>query len=245
VKKYKLIKTYPGSNSLGTIVSAIPHPEAGAQSARYIDSSNKYYGWHEIEDYPEFWEEIKEPQFKVGGWVMWEKEKMVRKIKSLDPFEWYNDFDDGSWLNRHPNEYRLAINDEIEACLIKEAEKRGFVTGTKYKYPDIPSIETRTIKCNKFKYNPKWDILYEVITGSNIYYENKWAEIVEEEEIKISEYEVKFNSSYISIGCKKYSFIEVRSLYENCLTFGINSIIAYNHITVDFAVIKKIYDRIK
>lgn len=51
MKKYKLIKIFPGSPSLGTIIE-----DTGQGS--YKMNNSQYYGKINIENYPEFWEEI-------------------------------------------------------------------------------------------------------------------------------------------------------------------------------------------
>lgn len=52
MKKYKLIKIYPGSPKLGTIAEGI----YGGESYSYNEYSNVSKG--SIEDYPEYWEEV-------------------------------------------------------------------------------------------------------------------------------------------------------------------------------------------
>ena len=52
MKKYKLIKIYPGSPKLGTIAEGI----YGGESYTYNEYSSVSRG--SIEDYPEYWEEL-------------------------------------------------------------------------------------------------------------------------------------------------------------------------------------------
>jgi hypothetical protein len=62
-------------------------------------------------------ENIKEI-YKVGDWVVWKYKdnsiKLIRKIKSLNPFAWENDYDNGQNFRDFPEEYRLATIEEIK-----------------------------------------------------------------------------------------------------------------------------------
>lgn len=50
--------------------------------------------------------------YKEGDWVWWEY-GAIRQIKSLNPFSWKDDEDEGTNLLNCPEEYRLATNKEI------------------------------------------------------------------------------------------------------------------------------------
>jgi hypothetical protein len=60
MKKYELIKTYPGSPKLGTIVESV----YGSESYTY----NEYHLLSKgcIEDYPKYWKEIINITFNVN-----------------------------------------------------------------------------------------------------------------------------------------------------------------------------------
>ena len=65
MKKYKLIKEYPGSPKLGTIVEK--DERYGSYIYKYIESNRnlgvlKYH----VEDNPEYWEEVIENKFMVS-----------------------------------------------------------------------------------------------------------------------------------------------------------------------------------
>jgi len=78
--------------------------------------------------------------------------------------------------------FRIATTPEIESALIKEAERRGFKIGTKY-------ISARTggeatIKQLPKYYDNSYGIDKDMLTdgwGGCIYYQGKWAEIIEPE----------------------------------------------------------------
>lgn len=67
MKKWKLIKKYPGSKELGTIVSNHKDPyylydNPGSYSSFYIHIS-------EVENYKEFWEEIVEKNYQILSYI--------------------------------------------------------------------------------------------------------------------------------------------------------------------------------
>lgn len=56
MKKYKLIKKFPNSPELGTVV----FKAGGLNPELYGDEQNNFFFKEEdVENYPEFWEEIK------------------------------------------------------------------------------------------------------------------------------------------------------------------------------------------
>lgn len=236
MKKYKLIKKYPGSPLVGTTVEEDSHNQ-------YVTEDIIIFSKAEVETYSEFWEEVKE--FKVDDWVRWIGWPgiSIRKIKSLDPFKWYENDDDGYRLKKYPEEYRLATPEEIETYLIAEAKRKGFEVGVQFK--SAYTGRERIIR-NGIFYCAGDLIENDRFNGDIIYNgdTNKWAEIIKKEEIKIGEYVAKFGNDTVSFGCKKYTKMEVKDLYEVCLTFGIFSIHAHNHL-VPFELIKKIYNRMK
>ena len=59
--KYKLIKEYPGSPKLGTVV--IKNNDFGGYS--YIEPNIQEYSKGVIEQYPEFWEEVVEKDYEI------------------------------------------------------------------------------------------------------------------------------------------------------------------------------------
>lgn len=256
--KYKLIKSYPNSRETGTIVSPVPQPDTASKTSRYIDSSGRYYGWHEVEDYPEYWEEIKEPIFKVGDWIYCESEwtDPVRRVESVKDDKFiilenvYPDSYSKGVRTYLAKNFRLATTQEIETHLIAEAKKRGFAKGVSYRYPDRPDLGIRKVESNEFGYDAEDDSFYDKgFHNYNLYRGGQWAEIVKEEEIKIGEYIARFDFSNsgpntVSFGCKKYTFSEIISLYETCLVFGVSQVYAHNHL-VEWMTIKKIYDEIK
>lgn len=65
INHYKLIKTYPGSPTLGTKI----YPVYEGEKSQIVISTL------EVESFPEFWEAIYEDEFKVGDWVTVDKSK--------------------------------------------------------------------------------------------------------------------------------------------------------------------------
>lgn len=81
MRKFKLIKKFPKSPEIGTVVSkwrfSDPHPEL------YADEKNIFFFKAEdIENYPEFWEEIKELLFTTyDGVEIFEQVRLWTVIK--------------------------------------------------------------------------------------------------------------------------------------------------------------------
>jgi len=54
MKKYKLIKQYPGSDPVGTIIT-------GNKETMYSKGLGyRHYDWAHVETHPEYWEEVVE-----------------------------------------------------------------------------------------------------------------------------------------------------------------------------------------
>ena len=71
MKKYKLIKKYPGSPSLGDTVVKTKHSQYPlVKCNEYVHEiiTTCTYGEYEVENYPEFWEEVKEKTYKILSW---------------------------------------------------------------------------------------------------------------------------------------------------------------------------------
>lgn len=75
MKKYKLIKEYPGSPELGVEV----WKKTEEDEFYLLGMANSYYGVEYIENSPEFWEEVIEFPFKVGT-------KFKNKYNSTDVY---------------------------------------------------------------------------------------------------------------------------------------------------------------
>ncbi|WP_448506063.1 hypothetical protein [Immundisolibacter sp.] len=189
MKRYKLIREYPGSRKTGTVVEPIIAYDASVDVSKYIDRMGKEYGWHEIEDFPEYWELIEESKFKVGDWIYvldsgFNDTGNIKYSKSVykgDIFRiaefgkqtWDYDYDDDKYsvaigndgevvyTGKYPDQFRLATKDEIEKVLIAEAKKRGYKTGVRQKIiPAFGSIECTIIcTCDGYKYYPDADRL--------------------------------------------------------------------------------------
>lgn len=265
MKKYKLIKKYPGSKEIGTMVKAI-HSEAGLNT-RYTDMIGREYGWHEVEDYPEYWEEVKEEQFKVGDWLYcvssgWNdtSHPKISKVTHdgdifrIKEFSEYNDrlialSDDGRATYTHQtNAFRLATVKEIENHLIAEAKKRGFVEGIKFKGVTHPKGKNGfQVTCSKIYFAPVHSYNLGCYLYSNneyIYLDGQWAEIVKEEEIKIGGYNTSFDydQNMFYVGCRRFTFASIKSLYQDMCYFGI-SMVRVSDIDIEARTVKLILDR--
>lgn len=64
MKKYKLIKEYPGSPKLGTEIIN----NENVNSAHTLDKTH-YYNGYKIQEYPEFWEEVVEKDYEILSYI--------------------------------------------------------------------------------------------------------------------------------------------------------------------------------
>jgi len=199
VKKYKLIKTYPGM---------IYDPD------NLIFSTNP-----DRANYPEFWKEIKEPQFKIGDWIYcgsgWDRP--VRKVEkivddNLIVTETLYGEDFSSFIRTYPaKNFRLATTEEIETHLIAEAKERGYITGTVINsIPTVASLFKWVVNCDAgYRYYPDEDRLdcmrTERDVNCTIYHRGQWAGITKEEPIMIAGYKAEYDSLYDK-GFHNYSF---------------------------------------
>jgi len=161
----------------------------------------------------------REPQFEVGKWYISHNPKSKTKAMFnyngssmfIDGYIGYGITGSGTWTNEfwHREEesglYVLATSSEIKEALIKEAEKRGFKEGVKFKCID----GDEWISPNRIVNNKSWE--YELNSLSKrgqvcIYHNGKWAEIIEEETIKIGGYNVQFPLQFDNN--PKYTIIE-------------------------------------
>jgi hypothetical protein len=114
--------------------------------------------------------------------------------------------------NEH-DEIRKAKPSEIEAHLIEEAKRRGFVAGNKFK--SLTTGYIYEIETQKYAYHNSSDAL-DLWGTACIYKQGKWAEIINDELIKINGYDVEFESNGIKVGCKhidKYDLERLKSFY--------------------------------
>lgn len=153
--------------------------------------------WKDIIE--QWFTEVFETKLEVGKWYFNDetldylicyqtKEKSYGFIDCVYSNDWYFDVND-------KQKTRLATEEELKEALIKEAKKRGFKEGVKFQNFNgtIQTIEgelyfnrgSKQIHCHTPK--EEW---YNEGSNSNpyIFYNGKWAEIIEEE-IKVVENE--------------------------------------------------------
>lgn len=86
MRKFRLIKEYPGSPKLGTIVEK--DERCGSHIYKYRESNSNFgvLKYH-VEDNPEYWEEIKE----TIGWSIWKTDGF---FKSWTPYKFEGEIKD-------------------------------------------------------------------------------------------------------------------------------------------------------
>lgn len=214
------------------------------------------------------------PNLEVGKWyktILTNDDSKplycVTKVERHDfhayGFDYY-----GAWVN---DEYFGCINSseikervpatdkEVEEALIKEAERRGFKEGAKFKclelgkireYKQYDSKDWGTGKNLSLRYFSDGNHLFcndglwnkDIISCSNpsIFRDGKWAEIIKDEPVKVGGYEVKkglFNDCVI--GCKKINLLQVHNIRVFMKEYDFKKV-AFDGIEVDLETIEKI-----
>lgn len=158
-------------------------------------------------------------ELEVGKWYKYKKG--VFFIKSINGF-WINVYGtnkDGEWMTdnaktTYDSSFKPATNEEVEAALIAEAKRRGFVDGAKYKSP-----------CGKFKRTVVYPL---VLTKdgkdlkdshcSMITYRGQWAEIIKEKILSKAEAEAKLTElSKDGFEYKIFDGLTEKSVIHNAL----------------------------
>ena len=105
MKKFRLIREYPGSPKLGTIVEK--DERYGSHIYKYIESNSNFgvLKYH-VEGNPEYWEEIKENT----GWSIWKSDGF---FKSWTPYKF-----EGEMKDPDKNRFNFKTKEEAEEFII-------------------------------------------------------------------------------------------------------------------------------
>lgn len=178
-----------------------------------------------------------QPDFEVGKWY---------KAKSHNAFFCYKGNGVGYgirinnvWIDEEPmTEISLwteATKEEVESALIKQAEKRGFKEGVRFK----SASSNMEITLGKVKPSMYDNLLYMSLVGV-VFCNGKWAEIIEEPKVEINGYEMKQDGDIISFGCAKFRDIQLIRLYQHLNVTGYGSFNYYIGINESNRKIKSI-----
>ena len=129
MKKFKLIREYPGSPKLGT--------ELTPKTDMHVTNTNNYYwegSWFNPSDFPEFWEEVVAPDYEVTQ-VLYATE-----IRTLSNGE-YRLFNDGIGFDL---EYMLSNNGKIHSVK-RLSDGEVFTVGDRINIGEEHQICIRTI----------------------------------------------------------------------------------------------------
>lgn len=120
-----------------------------------------------------------------------------------------------------------ATNEEVEAALIKEAKRRGFLKGVKSKC--LEDLQIETIKEEKYEYTEHtdgdkclWVQASDYGNGFNlcVFNNGKWAEIIQEPKVVVNGYEMKQEGDIISFGCAKFDRRQLECFYSDIFSGG-------------------------
>lgn len=105
-----------------------------------------------------------------------------------------------------------ATDKEVEAMLIKEAKKRGFKEGVRFKSAMYSSLFT--LKKGIY-YKSMENCIYNGNGYGTIFKDGKWATIIEDSKPKINGYEMEVDGNEISFGCAKFHKTWLTTLYTS------------------------------
>lgn len=145
---------------------------------------------------------------------------------------------------------RPATKEEVQAALIKEAEKRGFKIGVPFER--IRAVNSKgelgasfigSIK--NLTYFPSEDKLLCADTFGIVYCKGQWAKIIREPEVTIAGYKVEYNKDLCRVGCQTFSREDIGSLLGCMNAMNIESVIHTKGGEVKKEQIQKILDNWK
>ena len=247
MKRYKLIKTYPGSVPIGTVaVENLP--------GKYVAQGLVMFDAGEIENYPEYWEKVKDREFKKGDWVVTttsvDKERYCRPDVG-EVFRITGLTDDSTILlyssadGVRADRCRLASASEIEEELRKQALIKGYkegvwIEGVPHKDANVDRMVISNIYFSSNVIDGDGPYLY--TNGQYIYIDGKWANIIKNTPVTIGEYPVMWNTSrtILEVGCKSYKSSEVLELYLVMKKLNISEIRIERHTVTYSQVISLI-----
>lgn len=178
----------------------------------------------------EIQKEKEDKDFKVGDYIIYLGDKNqfygnILKIVNIEPGGYHD-----KWISHTPdsfsgegfgyepfkNDIRKATPKEIEDYLVAEAKKK-YPVGAMIKC--LAGCGTGKVNHSQepgYSYDRVW--IYCDVLGNNLccYDNGKWAEIVKEEEIEISDYKAKFDkkNKTVSFGCKTIKLSQLKAILE-------------------------------
>ena len=180
------------------------------------------------------------PKFEVGKWYKFKSGIMNYQNGEYGYGVWNDNWHDMICFDGREKAERPATDKEVEEALIKEAERRGFKKGVRFKSA-IRNWECLPSK-NDFKYTHKHDyyggcLLF--LDGNGVFYNGKWAEIIKDEPVKVGGYEVKKSVRTYNIGCKNIWINEVLQIHAFMKNNNFKKV-AFDGIEVDLDTIERI-----
>lgn len=242
-KKYRLLKDLPDvlKDQLFTKDDEFIYCDIYKNQQDSMRTKYRYYiDW--VENHPDWFEEVKELEFKVGDWSAYEFEgtKYLFKIEKFKDDTVYRatNYAMCSIKNLVP-----VTNEEIKSHLIKEAEKRGYGVDIRTEWGVIS-------RGFKHDYQPSKDHFY--YHNIRVYEQGEWAEIIKEEKIIINGYALVKSGLLRKFGCANFSkeqfdkilqfnnFDQYVNFTDQPLNRKIKSIILDSGVTIDIETINKI-----
>ena len=130
------------------------------------------------------------------------------------------------WIDLNSGRWSPCPHSEVEDMMIKEAEKRGFVKGVRYK---CVLAGTKEELKKEFKLYPGTANQLTDGWGGSVFYNGQWAEIIKDDVIEIGGYEVYFAvNGGIAVNGKEYTPTQVEAA-RAVLQFGGKIMVGCSH----------------
>lgn len=223
--KYKLIKSFPNSPEVSDVLDF-------TNNDIVIDNNQRCWAIEDCIDYPEFWEQVKIPKFKVGDIVVTNTE-FVFKIIGIEglnlyyqeKLEWKYWDNDGSC--------KLASNEEI----LKYYEQQGWVKGAKFKIHNkietlekvvciLDCVQAHSLQyadaicnCELIKepnYPKSWEELKLTRFSNNVHTIDLAVNRVDNKDLFATEKQAQSTLAYAQLSQLHAKFIEIYNQENNC-----------------------------
>ncbi len=174
-------------------------------------------------------------EFEVGVWYIHKDIRFSYNNlffvtgKKKDRYNYYG-FLSNDWVDKEycvdsylEEDMRKATHKEIETALIKEAKKRGFKEGVRFKC--LSNINTTETFKGNFRYENGTTLTCDS-SGSTFNYgcifeDGKWSEIIENS-FEIAGHKVEIDGDTVKIGYQRLDKIRLQNLFDACIHCGID-----------------------
>lgn len=195
----------------------------------------------QIDSLQEQLDNLKEDKFEVGKWYRSVRHpKGIYCVKNTENKECYGFDLVGTWGNEWrlgTLEIRPATDEEVKEALIKEAKRRGFKEGVRFK---SAWNGEEFVFSEKRGYTQLDDTNLCNMGNGSVFYDGRWAEIIEDKlELNGKEVTIDRSKNVIKIGCRKYALDWIEDTLKS---LDVENIVSIEHEEVGTIYISHLKD---